>query len=142
MQQYHLPHLPSWPFLLKHGRGDLAAAILHEGGFHAVAEHMHLPSASMVHARKPNGYWQEEGNLEREIRAFMAAHALATFPSVSILRTQGREDLCKAITQQGGWKCVAATLSIPYVVKGKPVIVPVRRVYHEQPPSDGVLRTY
>ena len=89
---------------------DLVASIAQHGGWPAVAERMDLRLAA---PRKPKGYWQTPGVVERELRDFIAEHGqTGRFPSHAELAVAGRTDLALAITRSEGAEALAARLGL------------------------------
>lgn len=56
-------------------------------------------------ARKPRGYWHDEGNLSRELQLFSDTNGLTTssMPTAAELLAAGRIDLCRAVQRNGGF---------------------------------------
>jgi hypothetical protein len=65
--------------------------------------------------RKPNGYWDDFTNIEREIRAFIVEQGIdGVMPSVYELAGAGRSSLTRAIGRHGGIPAVAEQLGLIY----------------------------
>ena len=102
--------LPSQTMLRAAGRDDLLAGIERHGGRPAVAERLGLRLAA---PRKPYGYWQRPGVLERELADFIAAHGqTGRFPSHAELTAAGRIDLALAISRSEGVAALATRLGL------------------------------
>ena len=93
------------------GRADLCVAISrHGGGMVATANRLGLVSR----AQKPDGYWDDEGQIARELLEFIQAHGTpGHMPTQAALTQAGRVDLSLAISRAGGgWTKVANGLNL------------------------------
>jgi len=61
----------------------------------------------MSSKRKPAGYWDNFENLRSELLEFIHTHSLDAMPTQSMLVENSRNDLCRAITLNGGFFEVA-----------------------------------
>ncbi len=87
---------------------SLAAAINVHGGFPAVAERLGL-----IATTKPNGYWDDFANVERELLAFIQEQGTpGVMPTRTELKQAGRIDLDGALNKHGGLFAVAERLSL------------------------------
>ncbi len=110
--------MPTTKELLDAGAGAIVDALQRHGGLAAVATRLGLHS---IAPRKLPGYWADFGNLERELRAFIAAHgADGVMPGTRHLRDAQRSDLIHAIKQHGGIEAVAARLGLARPPVAKP----------------------
>jgi len=98
--------MPRRDELRERGRSDLERAIAAHGGSRKVAKAVGWVGGKK---RKPKGYWNDLGNLERELAAFIAEQALpaGVVPSKAQMLDAGRRDLAKAIERLGGANEVA-----------------------------------
>ncbi|MEP0746839.1 helicase-related protein [Coleofasciculus sp. FACHB-501] len=68
--------------------------------------------------RKPNSYWDELTNLERELMAFINEHGtLGLMPRAIEFVKAGRSDLANAMRKHGGFQSVAEKLGLTYARK-------------------------
>ncbi len=106
--------MPLQSELRNRGRTDLAFAINKHGGFPIVAERLGFKRPS---AQKPEGYWDDFVNVEKELRTFIVEHGTETImPTAVEFRTQGHSDLIAAIDKHGhgGFSVVARKLGLTY----------------------------
>jgi len=90
------------------GKHSLAVAINAHGGFPAVAKRLGL-----VAKTKPNGYWDDFANVERELLAFIQEQGTpGVMPTVNALEEAGRSNLVFAINKHGGMSKVAGLLNL------------------------------
>ncbi|MDE3090145.1 MAG: hypothetical protein KGJ80_12250, partial [Chloroflexota bacterium] len=102
--------MPSYPQLKLRGYGSLANAIDKHGGSLVVAERLGLDRSD---ADKPKGYWDNFANVERELRAFVAAHNKdGTMPTSKELTDAGYRSLVHAINKHGGFWIVSDKLGL------------------------------
>lgn len=75
-----------------------------------------LPLAGESPKRKPEGYWKDFKNLEREILALNVFRGqIGIMPKAAELKQLGRGDLMKAIsTHHGGYQSVAERMKLDY----------------------------
>jgi hypothetical protein len=93
------------------GRTDLEVAIYRHGGTtRSVAERLGLASR----ASKPDGYWEDEEVIARELRDFVREFGTpGQMPTQAVLARAGRNDLSLAISRYGGgWPQVAEALGL------------------------------
>jgi len=103
--------MPTDSELREAGRADLAVAIpRHGSGMLAVAARLGLATR----ASKPDGYWDDEQTIARELLEFVRDHGTpGRMPTQAALAKAGRTDLTNAITRRaGGWKTVAQRLGL------------------------------
>lgn len=106
--------MPTSSELAAAGWGALTSAIGLHGGFPAVAERLGL---ERPHARRPVGYWDDFGNVERELRDFISMQprrARGRMPTQAELGAAGCEALLSAIAQHGGTWRVADRLGLAH----------------------------
>ena len=111
MNQSGLTTMPTTPELANAHRHDLLHAIHQHCGFAAVAAKMGV----LLHLkRKPDGYWTDFANLEREIWDFISQFGLQIMPTDAELRKVHRHDLLNAIQKWDPLEstCRHASLSI------------------------------
>lgn len=104
--------MPSGLELRRHGRADLLAAIIREGGLAAVGTRCKMRLRPELAAAKPD--LREFELLRDELLAFIRANATAGFmPRAAELRALGRSDLLAAMhAHHGGQLAVAARLGL------------------------------
>ena len=89
----------------------LSDAVLKHGGFAAIATHLGLTYT----ASKPNGYWDDFSNVERELLAFIPTHGVkGSMPTAEELRKVGQSTLAAVIQKHGGFSAVANHLGLLY----------------------------
>ncbi len=100
--------MPKQKELHQAGRIDLLLAITRGGGQRAVAERLGLRPAD---PRRAPDHWADFANLERELRAFIAAPGRPQrMPIAAELVAAGRYDLHYAVQRHGGVLAVAGRL--------------------------------
>jgi|SRR5579859_5635926 len=73
------------------------------------------------HHPKPTGYWQDFGNLRRELLTFVEQHGQSgTMPTYQVLRDHAAFDLIRALRFHGGAYAVAARLGLQMASTAKP----------------------
>lgn len=102
--------IPTEQKLRGKGRGDLAGAIRKHGGFPAVAKRLRLEPSTL---NKPEGYWSDFTNVEKELRVFILEHSIGNaMPTKRDLTAAGYSSLAKAISKHGGMAVVAEQLDL------------------------------
>jgi hypothetical protein len=102
--------MPPYRLLRRVRRHDLAFGIHVHGGTAAVGERLGLAHRGQ---RRPQKYWQDPDNLERELLAFIAEHGEpGVMPKVKEMEQAGRVDLSLAITRSGGRIALAERLGL------------------------------
>lgn len=92
------------------GRLDLGFAINKHGGFARVAALLRL---QLSYEKKPDGYWDDFENVERELLDFMTEQGTpGIMPTNKDLADAGRSDLNFAINKHGGVSTVAKRLGV------------------------------
>jgi|SRR5579859_1505016 len=98
-------------------KGGLVGAIYRHGGIYEVAKRLQLEVAVST-KRKPDGYWDDFTNLERELRTFIAEHGQGgQMPTQRQLMKASRFDLLGAIQLHGGIVVVRERLGFQPVKK-------------------------
>ncbi len=91
-------------------RGDLKNALTKHGGARVVAVRLNLALPS---SQKPKGYWDDLGNLEREVLKHIEEHGTpGIMPTHNELREAGRYDMAVAINTHGGLGVTAERLGL------------------------------
>lgn len=109
--------MPTKEELEKVGRSELIGAINKHGGFRTVAERLGL---ELAYTKKPNGYWDNFTNVERDLLKFVNERgALGVMPTSEELSQAGESGLASAILSYGGYPVVAAQLGL--IFKRKPL---------------------
>jgi len=110
--------MPTQSELVRAKCATLSHAVSKHGGFVAIAERLGLQNSN---ADKPSGYWSDFANLEREIRAFNAAHGTEDLmPTKKALLSAKRRDILHAIRAHGGVAIVAQQLGLERKEVDKP----------------------
>lgn len=107
-----LGRLPARAEMRADGRTDLEKAIRAHGGAALVTAEL---GWKPVRVRRPNGYWDDVGNVRRELHDFIAAAGLppGVMPTKAEMMREGRRDLSKASERWGGVKQLAAAVNLP-----------------------------
>ena len=109
--------MPNYVELKRSGYATLSYAISRNGAFEAVAERLGL---EWTHTRKPQGFWADFSNLERELRVFVAQHGqLGIMPTSKQLLAVHRSDLVKVIYRCGGSRAVAERMGLKAQGRGR-----------------------
>lgn len=107
--------MPTQSALRAAHRGEIARAITKHGGSPLVAQRLGLCLAY----RAP-GYWDEFGNVERELQDFVTEYGTpGTMPTLSDLIKAGKSSLGSGIARHGGYRAVAERLSLSLRVPRK-----------------------
>ncbi len=102
--------MPSLESLRSARRQDLLDGLARHGGRKAVAERLGL---GLAIPRKPYGTWQQPGEIDRELLAFIAEHgAEGKMPSRAELAAAGRVDLALAISRGEGVTALSKRLGL------------------------------
>jgi len=103
--------MPTAEELRQAGLSTLAAAIRKYGGFSTVASRLGLTYTS----HKPDGYWQDFTNVERDLLAFVQSEGKpGKMPTYEALERAGLNSLAIAIGKFGGASVVARCLCLEY----------------------------
>ena len=122
IHDYGLPGIMPTPDQFRRwGRSDLDSAMNRHGGRSLVADRLGLV---LLSSSKPDGYWNDFANVEREVLDFIKVQGTeGVMPTSSELRRAGRNDLIIAITRRhGGVSSVANRLGLHY--NGREFITP------------------
>jgi hypothetical protein len=107
--------MPTARQLMEAKRSDLESAISNQGGYPLRAKGLKL---DYTYTAKPQGYWDDFANVERELLAFIKElGTLGVFPKRDEFKRAGRTDLTNAIRRHGGNQTVAERLGIAYTQK-------------------------
>lgn len=107
--------MPTLTMLEQARRSDLAYAIEQHGGVEAVATRAGL---QRIDARRAAGFWDDFGNIQRELSMVMVAHNIdGEMPTRRILASSSH-GLLSGIERHGGMLAVAARLGLQ--VQNKP----------------------
>jgi hypothetical protein len=102
--------MPTSGALQKAGRGDLVTAITNHGGFPALAERFGFVYS---YTAKPDRYWSDFANIQREIFDFIQAQGSQGIMPTSIeLSNASKHSLAAAINAHGGFHAVAERLKL------------------------------
>lgn len=95
--------LPSRAQLYAAGRQDLMDGMEAHGGSEAVA--LQLEMRNQDGKRRPRGYWQDDANVEAELRLFMVEHDIpeGVMPKQQEVLDAGRDDLFNGVRRSGGF---------------------------------------
>jgi len=101
--------MPTTSELQKAGQNSLVIAITQKhGGMALVAERL-----GIIATTKPNGYWDDFANVERELLAFIQEQETpGVMPTRTELKQAGRIDLDGALDKHGGLLAVAERLDL------------------------------
>src|SRR6266699_3533365 len=103
--------MPSAEELRKAGLSTLAAVIHKYGGFSTIASRLGLTYTS----HKPDGYWQDFSNVERDLLAFVQTEGTpGKMPTYEAMERAGLNSLAIAIGKFGGASVVARRLGLEY----------------------------
>ena len=99
-------------------RSDLGFAIHKHAGFAKVAA---LLGLHLSYTKKPDGYWDDFENMERELLAFIQEQGTpGTMPTGKYLADARRSDLNFAINKHGGMSTIAERLGVRLSYTQKP----------------------
>ncbi len=105
--------MPSLESLRSARRQDLVDGLARHGGRKAVAERLGL---GLAIPRKPYGTWQQPGEIDRVLLAFIAEHGSeGKMPSRADLAAAGRVDLALAISRGEGVTALSKRLGLKTV---------------------------
>jgi SAM-dependent methyltransferase len=89
----------------------LSDAIIKHGGFVAVATRLGLAYT----ATKPNGYWDDFANLERELLVFIQMHGVeGVMPTAIVIAKAKQSSLVMGVNKHGGFSTIANRLGLTY----------------------------
>src|SRR5260370_12945808 len=107
--------MPTGGELQKAGRSDLITVITNYGGFPVLAEQFSL---TYTYTAKPNRYWSDFANVERELLAFIRTQGTeGVMPAANELGKARQSSLVLAIGKHGGVPAVAERLGLAYISK-------------------------
>eukprot|EP00803_Ostreobium_quekettii_P003329 evm.model.scf_547EXC.6 EVM.evm.TU.scf_547EXC.6 scf_547EXC:65618-75162(-) len=130
--------LPTREELRSTGHGTLSNAVAEHGGMEAVAGQLGL-----VIRRQRYGYWQEEGQLLKELEPLLMqdSNGNKVLPTQQQLHMAGRLDVMGGIQRAGGWKSVAEKLGLKSRKQRRRSADEVKADIVEFMVSSGALRT-
>jgi Hypothetical methyltransferase/SNF2-related domain len=100
--------MPTTIELRNASKHSLTAAINAHGGFSSVGERLRLTTTT-----KPNGYWDDFANVERELLVFIQEQGTSgVMPTSTDLKNAGRLDLGFAIHRHSSFAKIAALLGL------------------------------
>ena len=108
-----LQQMPTRADLRAAGRQDLVKAVEGHGGFFRVADALGLRGSRAQ--ERPRGYWQDLGNVRREVRAFQQENLLdpGVLPAHGQFTAAARSDMARMMRKHwGGQEALAATLGL------------------------------
>lgn len=105
--------MPTQRQLVQAGQESLAYAVDLHGGFPVVAERLGL-----IATTKPNRYWDDFTNVERELLAFIQEYGTSgKMPTRAELDLANRSDLNSALNKHGGSTTVADRLGLQITIR-------------------------
>jgi hypothetical protein len=89
----------------------LSDAVIKHGGFAAVATRLGLTHT----ASKPNGYWDDFANVERELLVFIQTHGVeGVMPTAIEIAKAKQSSLVMGVNKHGGFSTIANRLGLTY----------------------------
>ena len=89
----------------------LSDAVIKHGGFAAVASRLGLTHT----ASKPNGYWDDFANVERELLEFIKTHGVeGVMPTAIEIAKAKQSSLVMGVNKHGGFSTIADRLGLTY----------------------------
>ena len=116
-QHKSLDRLPKHRELLETGQFALSSAIVRHGGISAFVSRLHVPCYAK--RKRPDGYWNDVANVEKELKDWMQRHDSEKFPTRDALRETGDAALATALRWHGNIETMTKRLKVRGKQRGR-----------------------